>query len=115
MFVREHIDSVEQLEILLLLAAEPIRSWSSEEVAKELRTSGRSAVTRLDRLTKQGLLSKTGDQYLYQPKTEETREIVDALSNTYKTHRYRVISLIFSAKDSALDDFVDAFTIKRSD
>jgi hypothetical protein len=46
-FIHEHIHSVEQLEVLLLLRENPERWWSPEEVSQALRTIPSSASQRL--------------------------------------------------------------------
>ena len=52
--IADHIDSVEQLEILLLLYQHPERAWTAEAVARELRDLALSAGDRLEDLARGG-------------------------------------------------------------
>jgi hypothetical protein len=53
--IHEHIDSVEQMEVLLLLRREPT-PWTPEAVARELRIETGSALKRLEDLERRGFL-----------------------------------------------------------
>jgi hypothetical protein len=55
-FVAEHIDSVTQLELLLILHRDPARAWSAEGVGREMRLPPAWAGAQLERFTLQGLL-----------------------------------------------------------
>ncbi len=56
-FLREHISSIEALEVLLLAWRPPRRRWDAEAVAAELRIQPRSAAGRLAALHKAGFAS----------------------------------------------------------
>ena len=55
-FIADHIRSVEQLEILLLLQRNPGREWSAADVSKELYVSPESTATRLADFHARGFL-----------------------------------------------------------
>ena len=69
-FVSEHIQSAEELDILLLLQREPERKWTALDVSKAIYTVPASATMRLERLVSEGLLSSSGGSdpaYSYSP------------------------------------------------
>ena len=115
-FIADHIDSVEALEVLLLLRDHPGRGWSAEEVSRELYTQTESAAKRLAELQSINLLTATDEPnllYRYSPGTDALDQIVSGLSKAYKERRVTVIGLIFSSPSDKIRTFADAFKIKR--
>ncbi len=89
-FILDRIESVEQMEILILLAAEPGKIWNADLVAREQRTSPRSTERWLDNLTSQKLLIQDGKNYRF-PTNSEFKAVVDELGKTYTSMRVAVI------------------------
>lgn len=112
-FLLAHIDSVEKLEVLLLLRGHADRSWTGGGVAQELRIAEESARHRLDDLCGRGLLSCEGDSFRYAPGSGADAQAVDELASTYALRRVSVISFIFSQPMDRIRSFADAFRIKR--
>lgn len=115
--IADHIDSVEQLEILLLLYQHPERSWSAESVARELRISAMSAGDRLKDMARAGILSKVQGaegEYRYEP-DPQMGEAVAGLATAYSERRVTVINLIFSKPVDKIRTFADAFRLRRDD
>jgi hypothetical protein len=96
-FLREHIASIEQLEVLLLLRSER-RPWHPTELSSMLRTSPDSVVRRLDALERDGLVSRRDGGFRFD--AGPLAKAVDALASCYPTHRVAVIETIFSAEPS---------------
>ncbi len=72
-FIHDNINSVEQLEVLLLLAADPQREWTATRVSQELRIQPESAANRLADLHSRGILDSKPDaepQSLLQPQNQ---------------------------------------------
>jgi hypothetical protein len=117
-FIIEHIDSVEQVEILLLLRQKTGRTWTAESMARELRIAVSSAATRLADLKKLGLVllvEGTPGEYRYAPRTPALDETVRGLSEAYSERRVTVINLIFSKPIDKIRTFADAFRLRRED
>jgi hypothetical protein len=103
-FVQQHIHSVLQLELLLLLR-DSGGEWTPTAVAEELRIGVQYAELRLRELHLRGLAvpGASPRSYAYSPCTEQRRLLVDELAARYPTTRHTVITLIFSqAGDRAL-------------
>ena len=116
-FVADHIGSVVQLEVLLLLHAEPGREWAGAELAEQLRIEPAWAAGQLASLCGSGLLACRGAPaplYRYEPQTPELAGVVDGLARLYAERRVSVISLIFSKPPEPLRDFADAFRFRRN-
>jgi hypothetical protein len=115
-FIATHIDSIEKLEVLLLLRSRADREWSALEVSQELRITGSSATARLEDLAARRLLSKADGSepsYRYRPASAEDEQAVGELQATYSTRRVSVISFIFSKPLDKVRGFADAFRLKR--
>lgn len=111
------IDSVVQLEALLLLHADPQRAWAPEDMAKELRIEAAGAQDQLTILASRGLVGivdpDTGT-YHYGPSSPELAEAVNGLAKAYADRRVTIIGLIYSqpATDT-LRSFADAFRFRK--
>jgi hypothetical protein len=112
-FIRQHISSVEAVEVLLLLHGSPDRDWTGQQVSKELYSQPEAAQFRLDDLAGRGLLSREGDAFRYRPTSRDLAAAVDALAETYARRRVRVVSFIFSPPSHAGRSIADAFRFRR--
>ena len=113
-FVYQYMESVEQLEVLLLLRRSPGRGWSADDVARELYSHPRSVIQRLDLLLGQGLLRENGQGYFqYAPRSTELDRTVAALAELYRERRVTVITLIASKPLENVKAFSDAFRIRK--
>jgi hypothetical protein len=113
-FIFEQIDSVEQLEVLLLLHSDRNKKWSVAEVMQTLKTNDTSVAKRLASLKAADLLEQCGtdpDLYRYSPKTPEIDSTINALEDAYKVMRHRIFELIFSPMKKARN-FADAFIVR---
>ncbi len=114
-FIKAHIDSVEQLEVLLLLRNDPSKGWSATDVSRQLRSSPVSAAQRLEKLCVLRLIVKADpaqQSFRYEPGTPELADRVTALSEAYLVRRVTVIDLIFSNPIEKIQCLADAFKIR---
>ncbi len=113
-FIYACINSVEQLEILLLLRSR--KELDAETITQELRTTSSSVEKRLSDLMRKNLVilrEQDGKQtYVYDPPSLYT-DTMDQLASLYSSHRVSVINLIFSKPPDALTGFSDAFRFKE--
>mgnify|MGYP001559559089 CR=1 FL=1 len=117
-FILSVIDSLGQLEVLLLLRAHPDRTWNAKEVSDELRTNPAAATGHLESLFHHGLLfysDQPAPLYRYQPQSGAMTKAVDVVAQAYRDDRLRVISLIYSKPIDRLRIFADAFKIRKED
>lgn len=111
-FILKHIDSITQLEALLLLRANPNEVWDVARAEARLYAS-RSEVRRvLERLCTDGLLSRDGACYRYQPANSEVAETVDRLAALYASHLIPVTNLIHD-KLRNVRAFSEAFKLRK--
>jgi hypothetical protein len=115
-FISNHIDSIEKLEVLLLLRARTDKDWTAREVSLELRITESSALMRLEDLTARRLLMErpgSPPTFRYNPASAEDVQDINELQATYSTRRVSVISFIFSKPLDKVRGFADAFRLKR--
>jgi predicted ArsR family transcriptional regulator len=113
-FLLENIDSVEQLEVLLLLKAESERSWNADEVSQKLCTASESAAKRLADLATLGLISVQQPPLTYRYAAQEAGDrLIASLADVYKERRVAVISLIYSKPTDQVKAFADAFRLRK--
>lgn len=111
--IAEHIVSVEQLEILLLLRSRPGEGWTPEAVSELIRTSPSSAEKRLGDLTARGLASRSEGDGRYHYAGGRWDHALEALARLYAERRYTVIELIFSKPIQNLRVYSDAFLFRK--
>ncbi|RKH19072.1 hypothetical protein D7Y13_06910 [Corallococcus praedator] len=114
-FLTTHIDSIEKLEVLLLLRARTDRAWKAPEVALELRITEASAARRLAELKTGGLLLQDGvpgEAFRFSPFQSDDVQAAAELATTYAARRVSVISFIFSRPMDRVRGFADAFVLK---
>jgi hypothetical protein len=112
-FISEHISSLEQLEVLLLLHRSPEQEWTPEGVLSEIQSSDISIRQRLQELFTKGLLAQPRNNlYRYAPRSEKLSRAVDALALAYKERRIKVIETVYKKPDD-IQTFADAFKIRK--
>lgn len=115
-FIHDHLSSVAQLDVLLLLHGEPERQWTAADVAGALRIDVAWARSELEGLDNRGLLRVDAETaYRYSPATPQLSSAVDGLARSYSTHRVSVVTTIFSRPSDSIGSFADAFKLRRTD
>ena len=119
-FITEHVDSVMQLELLLMLAGPEARPWTAAELAQQLRVDAGWVDTTLRALAAGGLVAVTdgaaapaGAQFRYAPRTPDLAAAVNELGAAYADRRVTVIGLIFAKPTDKLRSFADAFRLRK--
>lgn len=110
-FLDEHIVSIEQLEILLLLLRSQESPWTAETVGKELYTQPDSAAAWLADLTRRRLLAESADGYSYAARGD-VDAVVQLVATTYAQRRVRVIRQVFSVAKDPASAFSEAFRLR---
>jgi hypothetical protein len=127
LFIAIHINSIEELEVLILLRATEGREWSAAQISRELGASVPWIEERLADLASRGFLvaqeADPGPLYRYAPSTPESRAQIEDLAVTYKQRRLSVINLVYSKPESGKPEsvkpasdvvsFSDAFRITK--
>ena len=116
-FLNRTIDSVEQLEVLLLLQRGSERYWDAVLIAENLGLRQGDAASALESLARQNLLDvKLGQtiKYQYAPASAAQRDAIRQLGELFRDHRQQLLNEV-AARREALRHFSDAFRIRRSE
>lgn len=114
-FIFGHIDSVEQIEVILCMRNHPDRWWSIQAMTDELRSSYKSIANRISILRRMQLLEQSQETpvtYRYQPRSPKLASLVDELAETYRVRRHKVMELVYSPIKK-VRPFADAFAVTR--
>jgi len=111
-FILRHIDSVAQLEALLLLRRTPEETWNVPKVSARLYTEEKDVSDLLSRLCEDGLLTCENRIYRYEPLSPDQRAVVDRLDEVYSRHLIAVTNMIH-AKPRRIREFADAFKFRK--
>jgi predicted ArsR family transcriptional regulator len=115
-FIREHVGSVTELEVLLTLLRTAPQEWTAAEVAVELRITVGWAQGHLAKLSASRILVEragTRPMYLYEASSPALNQILALLNMLYAQHRNAVIDLIYSTPNDGIRTFADAFKLRK--
>jgi len=115
-FLAERVDTVPQLEALLLLAENPQRLWSEEEIAGRIYVGRQDAATILQSLQRAQLVSAESAatvRYRYNPQWDPTGELMPEVAATYRRHLVPIATFIHSRASTAVREFARAFDLKK--
>lgn len=115
--ISRSIDSVDTLELLLLLRRSPDRYWAAAAAEQLLGLREGSARRRLDALLSAGLAARGPESgaFMYSPADADVRLAVDELAAAYDEQRINVINHIYSSNLARLRAFSNAFRIKSDE
>jgi len=115
-FVLQTLDSVAQLEALLLLRAHREEEWSADAIAVRLYIRVEETLPWLERLCDNGLLTSSSGSpplYRYQPRSMALEQTVDRLADVYAKQLVPVTNLIHSKPRTRVQEFADAFKLRK--
>ena len=115
-FLAERIDTVPQLEALLLLWENPQRPWSEEDLAARIYVSRQVAATILQALQRQQFVAAEPAPavgYRYNPQWDASGEVMPEVAATYRRHLVPLATFIHSRASTAVREFARAFDLKK--
>jgi hypothetical protein len=114
-FILTGIMSVPYLEALLLLRNAPDQSWDRTTVAQRLYISAKAATELLADLSAAGFIVVTEPEssYRYHPSSDELRQMIDQLAETYAKNLVEVTNIIHSKTGKKAQQFADAFKWRK--
>ena len=115
-FIKEKIQTVLRLEVLLLLHHQQTRSFTVAEVANELGFEIEDVNGQLAALETIGVVVESNPdkhKYRYHPVNEALRSMVDQLAVGYSKQRIPILSVILAEHIDRTRLFAEAFRIIR--
>jgi hypothetical protein len=111
-FLENHIDSIAQLEALLLLRDAPGVVWDVQATAGRLYVSEQEALSALAHLAMHGLIARSESRFTFDPQSEELSRGVALLAEYYRAYLIPITNLVHS-KPRRIQQFADAFKLKK--
>lgn len=114
-FIVEKIDSVAELETLLILSDDENRRWSVQEIAARLYTQPANAARVLESLVRCELASAEGSpsQFRYSPAHSDDRKAFAEVAEAYRRNLVAITTLIHSKASTSVNEFARAFEMKK--
>ena len=117
-FIAEHVHSVLQLEVLLLVSQNKDKAWTPAAVGRQLHLSVESAKAQLDGLSRDLLTRPHGTDealYRYNPFSDELNQTISQLATAYATQRVAVLTLIFAKPVDKVRLFKETFRMIKGE
>lgn len=112
-FIVRYIETVEQLEVLSLLAENPSTMWSVPEVFRKIQSSEKSVREILGNFVRTGLaVEKQAERYQFPEESEAATQAAAAVA-AYRQRPVTVIECIYKKPSTSIQGFADAFKLKR--
>ena len=110
----DRIESVAQLEVLLLMMRDPAKVWNAQTLAAELRVTETWTASQLQQLVQHNLATRVPQGYRYGADLV-THATVQELDKAYHSHPVAVVTLIYSKPNRTLKSFSDAFKLRKDE
>lgn len=116
-FILLHIDSVAQLEGLLLLRNHPHLEWCAEKLAERLYIKHTQAGELLGQLYQRGFLVRekwSGRfSYRYKPQCGDLEDLTAQTAELYSRHLVPITNLIHAKPKKRIQEFANAFRLRK--
>jgi hypothetical protein len=115
-FILNQIDSVPQMEALLLLWENRPKRWSESEIAGRLYVGVDVVRNIMHELLRRHLVASSTESprlYWYETRPGDGDLLIEAVAATYRRELVRVSTFIHTKASSAVRDFAQAFKFKK--
>lgn len=114
-FIAEKIDTVAELETLLILSDDENRLWSAQEIAGRLYTQPANAIRVLESLSRRELIAAEGtpSQFRFRPAHGDDRKAFAEVAEAYRRNLVAITTFIHSKASTSVKEFARAFDLKK--
>jgi hypothetical protein len=115
-FIQENLDSVPQLEALMLLWNSRPVGWNCDELASRLYIPTEKVNGLLRDLVRMQLVAESQTdppKYSYFPRSEEQNQLMHSIDTAYRRDLVRISTMIHSKASSAVREFARAFRFRK--
>jgi len=114
-FIAEKIDSVAELETLLIMSDDEQRAWSVQEIAARLYTEVSKASRTLEVLARRELIVAEGEppQFRFSPLHTDDRKTFSDVADAYRRNLVGITTYIHSKASTPVKEFARAFDLKK--
>lgn len=115
-FLKEKIQTVLRLEVLLLLHGQRPRTFTATEIASRLGFESDTTAHELEQLEAIGVVVRSSSDktnYRYHPQNEKLKSLIEQLALHYSKHRVPILSVMLAERPDRTRLFTEAFKIIR--
>lgn len=115
-FVSERIDTVPQMEALLLLWENQTRAWDEGEIGARIYVTPDAAAEIMRTLERRQLIHTEGAnplRYRYNAAWDRTGDLMAQVATEYRRHLLAMATLIHNKAPSSVREFARAFDLKK--
>jgi hypothetical protein len=114
-FILQNIDSIAQMEALILVRADPQAEWDAASISRALYVDEEKAAELLSHMAERGLflLSGTKGHYKCNTLSPEMEILVGRVVDSYREYLLPMTHLIHSNFQTRIQKFADAFILKK--
>jgi transcription initiation factor IIE alpha subunit len=114
-FVLRFVESIAEMEALVILSKSPDTQWTVDELATRLYIPRDEAERVLARLGQHGIAKFVDSRWRFARLHEDDAATVERLTLMYSTHLIAITNLIHSRRGSRIQEFADAFRLRSKD
>jgi hypothetical protein len=114
-FLDRFIDSIPELETLLIMSDDPQRHWTAAMVAQRIYVSPGVAHSILESLLRRRFISAGEEGCRFAPPDEAHRALVARVATTYRSNLVSVANFIHKKAPVSVMEFARAFDLKKKD
>lgn len=116
-FLDSNIESIDQLEILRVLAEQANDEWSANNLAQKIQAGAPATIAHLTAMQARGLLAvEVRDEAVYArygPSTPELDKRIVAALASYREKPVSMIKYVYARAAESLRAFADAFKLRK--
>ena len=115
-FLVDEVDTVPEIEALLLIWESRPKHWTAEELAERLFVDIGTVRSILAKLAKRQLITAGPERpalYSFQPRSPEADGLIEAVATAYRRDLVRATTIIHSKASQAVREFARAFRLTK--
>lgn len=112
-FLDKFIDTVPELETLLIMSEDPGRRWTGPDLAGRIYVPIHNARSILEALHRRRLIIATDEGYQFAPVDEAHRALVARVAATYRSNLVAVAHFVHRKASASIMEFARAFDLKK--
>jgi hypothetical protein len=114
-FIREHVHSVGELDLLMLLYRARDRLWHIDEICEALAAPPKWATIQLHAMAAARLAEHDANRWRFRAASDDLMTATEALGHMYQTRRADLAGHIFATPSHDDEAFADASRLRNDD
>jgi len=116
-FILKRIETVTELETLLIVSAAPAREWTVDDISARIHAAAPTAAAVLQALSDRRLIASddSRSRFWFSPASEAEEQTIRQTAEIYRTQLIPVTRLIHEKASTPVQEFARAFNLKKED